>query len=102
MLAETRSGTFPQITFDHLKTIDIFVPKDEKILQSISKIFINILKKTFKNWSQIRTLSNLRDTLLPKLMSGEIRIALDESTKKKSEQPIAIGLNEPRMQHPQP
>ncbi|MDP2863034.1 MAG: restriction endonuclease subunit S [Desulfobacterales bacterium] len=32
--------------------------------------------KKMKNVSQIRTLSRLRDTLLPKLMSGEVRVRL--------------------------
>jgi hypothetical protein len=34
------------------------------------------LVKTFQNYRQIRTLENLRDTLLPKLMSGEVRVRL--------------------------
>jgi type I restriction enzyme S subunit len=32
--------------------------------------------KIFMNSIQIRTLSRLRDTLLPKLMSGEVRVKL--------------------------
>ncbi len=34
----------------------------------------NIFKKIKQNKNQIRTLENLRDTLLPKLMSGEVRV----------------------------
>lgn len=33
-----------------------------------------ILKKILMNFAQSRTLSTLRDTLLPKLISGELRI----------------------------
>lgn len=36
-----------------------------------------IFGKLGKNISQIRTLETLRDTLLPKLMSGEVRVACD-------------------------
>jgi type I restriction enzyme S subunit len=32
--------------------------------------------KIFANQTQIRTLEKLRDTLFPKLMSGEVRVAL--------------------------
>jgi len=32
-------------------------------------------EKIFYNQSQIRTLEKLRDALLPKLMSGEVRVA---------------------------
>jgi type I restriction enzyme S subunit len=76
MLAESRSGTFPQITFDHLKTVEIFVPKDKDILESTTNIFKDIVTKTFRNHAAIKTLKNLRDTLLPKLMSGEVRVIL--------------------------
>lgn len=76
MLAEGRSGTFPQITFDHLKSLDIEVPKDNGRLLSISQLFDSILKKTFQNYRQIGTLEKLRDTLLPKLMSGEARVKI--------------------------
>ncbi len=74
MLAEARSGTFPQITFDHLKQLDISVPSDQRIYKYISTTIDSILEKTFQNLRQIRTLEKLRDTLLPKLMSGEVRI----------------------------
>ncbi len=33
-----------------------------------------IFDKIYKNQQQIRTLEKLRDTLLPKLMSGEVRV----------------------------
>jgi type I restriction enzyme S subunit len=33
-----------------------------------------LIKKQFVNQKQIQTLTQLRDTLLPKLMSGEVRV----------------------------
>jgi type I restriction enzyme S subunit len=36
------------------------------------------MKKIKSNSIQIRTLTRLRDTLLPKLMSGEVRVKLEE------------------------
>ena len=74
MLAEGRSGTFPQITFEHLKTLEIYVPKNEKKLAELQQIFQDIVDKTFKNNASITTLEGLRDTLLPKLMNGEITV----------------------------
>jgi len=76
MLAESRSGTFPQITFEHLKSVEIFVPKDKKLLEKNTNIFKNIITKTFTNHKTIKTIENMRDTLLPKLMSGEVRVKL--------------------------
>ncbi|MGP8320529.1 MAG: restriction endonuclease subunit S [Methanosarcinaceae archaeon] len=39
---------------------------------------VPILEKIFKNAFQIRTLEKLRDTLLPKLMSGEVRVKSEQ------------------------
>ena len=48
-----------------------FVPT-QKILSKFNKIIDNILNKTIINKKSTQTLSNLRDSLLPKLMSGKI------------------------------
>ncbi|MEI8007472.1 MAG: restriction endonuclease subunit S [Bacteroidota bacterium] len=43
-------------------------------IQNYTSIVKPIINKKFKNITQIRTLTQLRDTLLPKLMTGEIRV----------------------------
>lgn len=50
-------------------------PTEELILE-FDKVVRPSLKKMSCNIETIRTLENLRDTLLPKLMSGEVRVAL--------------------------
>lgn len=77
MLAEGRSGTFPQITFGHLKTVEIYVPKNQERLAQITMILKDIVKKTFQNHSSIKLLAEMRDTLLPKLMNGEVKVRMD-------------------------
>ena len=52
--------------------LKIAVPSD---LDSINTIFRNIRDKTIKNNQEIEKLTKLRDTLLPKLMSGEIDVS---------------------------
>jgi|26BtaG_2_1085354.scaffolds.fasta_scaffold00083_24 type I restriction enzyme S subunit len=47
---------------------------NNKRLDNFNEIAIPLFDKIFKNQNQIRTLENLRDTLLPKLMSGEVRV----------------------------
>jgi type I restriction enzyme S subunit len=47
------------------------VEKVEEFTRNSKKLF----GKKFENITQVRTLENLRDTLLPKLMSGEVRVA---------------------------
>ena len=75
MMAESRSGTFPQITFDVLSTINVALPDKHAITDYFTD---NILERSFqksvKNNSNSKSLSALRDTLLPKLLSGELRI----------------------------
>ncbi|MCE9654722.1 restriction endonuclease subunit S [Clostridium celatum] len=70
-IAESRSGTFPQITFKELEKLKIALPEQETLLKwnnSISSLFYNIQENKREN----KSLIELRDILLPKLMSGEI------------------------------
>jgi type I restriction enzyme S subunit len=73
--AESRSGTFPQITYTELAMIRVALPQDKKVMQ----LFIDThLKNHFARKEQLdfqnETLAKLRDTLLPKLISGELQI----------------------------
>lgn len=44
------------------------------IIQKFNRITEPLFEKIFSNQTQIRTLEKLRDTLLPKLMRGEVRL----------------------------
>ncbi|MBP5534252.1 MAG: restriction endonuclease subunit S [Alphaproteobacteria bacterium] len=52
----------------------LIFPKDVKILDKISCLFEDLYKKIALNIEENMRLSGLRDTLLPKLMSGEINV----------------------------
>ena len=71
-LAENRSGTFPQITFESISKTEIVFSNRE-----LHWYFSDYLKKTytkiFENEKQIRALSATRDALLPQLLSGKIK-----------------------------
>ena len=67
----TTGSAQPQITIDNIKDIIVKVPSDA-ILKEYNNIAKQIQNKYFLNISQNETLEQLRDTLLPKLMSGEI------------------------------
>ncbi|EPL4222732.1 restriction endonuclease subunit S [Acinetobacter baumannii] len=73
VLAESRSGTFPQITFDQVADLELRLPQGSD-LDNLIGLLDDILLKQSANNKQIQTLENLRDTLLPKLMSGEVRV----------------------------
>lgn len=47
---------------------------NEKICERFGEAFDPLFQKMISNIAQIQTLSTLRDTLLPKLMKGEVRV----------------------------
>ena len=66
-------SVFDTITTATFKENKVLIPTKKEIIQfdkSISPYF----QKMFINKGQIHTLEKLRDTLLPKLMSGEVRV----------------------------
>ena len=76
-IAEGRSGTFPQITFDAISDFEIILPSLE-IQKEFQKLVSPMEMKQDEIHSENQTLTQLRDTLLPKLISGEVRLAAFE------------------------
>ena len=66
-------SVFDTITTTTFKEIKIFLPKGVEILK-FEQVVSPYFKKIFLNKLQICILEKLRDTLLPKLMSGEVRV----------------------------
>lgn len=64
-------STFLEISKTAFKTLEIVIPPSD-IRNKFEEITLPLFKKIRKNVYQIRTLERLRDTLLPKLMSGEV------------------------------
>lgn len=60
-----------------LKDYPIKIPPKEK-LNTFNIVVSQHIAKIKSNQLQIQTLEKLRDTLLPKLMSGEVRVRVDE------------------------
>lgn len=66
------TGTvFGSISKSDFEYIDIVIPDKESIIQFQYNVK-PIDDKIYNNQAQIRTLTQMRDTLLPKLMSGEV------------------------------
>jgi type I restriction enzyme S subunit len=66
-------SVFDTITTRTFKSLEIKIPSETEIVlfdNSVKDLFVRKLN----NCIQIQTLTNLRDTLLPKLMSGEVRV----------------------------
>ncbi|SDH29541.1 restriction endonuclease subunit S [Winogradskyella thalassocola] len=73
MIAESRSGTFPQITFDVIGHFPIVLPNLE-IQNNFQSIVSPFEVQQANNLNEIKSLTKLRDTLLPKLISGDLRL----------------------------
>lgn len=72
-IAEGRSGTFPQITFDAISDMEIILPP-LNIQQDFQNIVSPMELLQDELYIENQTLTTLRDTLLPKLISGEVRV----------------------------
>jgi len=67
------SSIVTSINSKMIKELIIPIP-ETKIMNDFKRNTKNLFDKIKQNQQQIRILENLRDTLLPKLMSGEVRV----------------------------
>ena len=66
-------GTRPAVTKAQLETVPILVPPDA-LLARFDELTDPLFRRVDGNRREARTLASLRDTLLPKLMSGDLRV----------------------------
>ena len=69
----TTGSAQPQITIDNIKDITLNIPPKE-LLDKFNKQMESLENNFFTNLEEINKLEQLRDTLLPKLMNGEINL----------------------------
>ncbi len=72
----------PNISATGIMSANLVVPTDE-IISIFNNLVNNCFQKILSNRSEFRTLATLRDTLLPKLMSAEIRVKEAEKIMEK-------------------
>lgn len=72
-LGYSNGSTVLHLSKQAIPSFEFFMPPKEKI-QSYTEFAKDLFGKKFKNIEQILTLEKLRDNLLPKLMSGEVRL----------------------------
>ena len=73
----THGTVFDTITTETFKTLDCIFPTP-KITAAFDKLVEPLLGQIRANLHQSRTLATLRDTLLPKLLSGELSVMDEE------------------------
>jgi type I restriction enzyme S subunit len=73
IIGRANGTTFLEISKSNFRPMKIIIPPSEKM-----KVFVEtvepLYKKIVANLKESRTLAELRDTLLPKLMRGEVRV----------------------------
>lgn len=72
-IAEGKATTMGHIQRNHLHEAMVLVP-DHKTLDELTAIIEPMIDKIIANNIESRTLAELRDTLLPRLMSGQVRV----------------------------
>lgn len=77
----TQASGSVQLNFGpmHLNRINMIIPA-ESVIQNYEELFDNVYQKIISNREENNSLATLRDTLLPKLISGELEIS-DIQTK---------------------
>ncbi|WP_368868561.1 restriction endonuclease subunit S [Staphylococcus haemolyticus] len=75
-IANDKATTMGHINRKHLSHAKVVLPTQLQ-LENFDKIFHNLLDKQLNTEEELKRLIDLRDTLLPKLMSGELEIPDD-------------------------
>ena len=73
LLANDAGGSRAAITKGHLEAFPLVLPTD-RILTAFEQITDPLFGHIFRNAAESRTLAQIRNLLLPKVMSGKLRI----------------------------
>ncbi len=71
--SKANGSTFQEVSKTNFKLIDVVMP-EQVILKQFDDIVFPIFDRIVENVYQIQTLTQTRDTLLPKLLSGSLEI----------------------------
>jgi type I restriction enzyme S subunit len=74
LLEKTTGSVFPSLSAPDIKGFSVLKPS-KAILEAFERMTTPLIQRVQQNCHQSRTLATLRDTLLPKLLSGELSVA---------------------------
>lgn len=81
-MKNTTGSAVPHADKKYILNKKIAIPKDKSLLNDFNKSINDIRTKISLNKQENQSLKELRDSLLPKLMSGEIRVPLNKDAKE--------------------
>ena len=67
-------GAYPAVRPEVIGAIEVPIPDNPATLDAFHRFCGPLFERAAANREEARTLSSLRDTLLPKLLSGELRV----------------------------
>jgi len=73
IVGAANGSTFLEISKSSFRSLLTVIP-EETVLDKFERVSFTIFQKLLSNLIQIQSLTQLRDSLLPKLMSGEVRV----------------------------
>ena len=79
LIAAGKATTMGHIQRGHITAAKVLVPP-RSLLESMTRVMAPLIEQIITNRTQSRTLATLRDTLLPKLLSGELSVSAAEET----------------------
>jgi type I restriction enzyme S subunit len=68
-------GAYPTVRPEVIGAMQVSLPKNPKVLEAFHRTCAPLFEQAEANRTQSRTLATLRDTLLPRLLSGELKVA---------------------------
>jgi type I restriction enzyme, S subunit len=84
-------GAYPAVRPEIIGAMQVALPNDPKILDAFHRICAPLFAHAEANRKESRTLATLRDTLLPKLLSGELSVP----TAMLAAQTVVASLESP-------
>ena len=73
-IAEQSVSTYPSINATDITNLRVVIPSKE-IVGKYAELSLHFMRQIDRNHQESRRLAELRDTLLPKLMSGELKLS---------------------------
>ncbi|WP_299577471.1 restriction endonuclease subunit S [uncultured Sunxiuqinia sp.] len=73
---ENEGTVFGSLSKNDFNSLEVIIP-EKHVAEQYEQVAFKLDLKIFENSNEIQTLTLLRDTLLPKLMSGEIRVKIE-------------------------
>ena len=83
--ANASGTTFAEISKKNFRPLSIIVPTSD-VLKVFDDVVNPVMERVVANENKSRSLVTLRDTLLPKLVSGEVRVGEIEKPEESAQQ----------------